>query len=104
LFGKEREDGAEMSTEPERCFLLFVSFDLLLRGGNTGGPKEENKGGEDRRKEGNPARWPLSKTGLLADTSRYGLQIQKKNGRTDPINRRQVEETNVMFGLFHICS
>jgi hypothetical protein len=41
--------------------------------------------GEERRTEGNPARWPLSKTGLLADTSRYGPQIQKKNGRTDPI-------------------
>jgi hypothetical protein len=104
LFGKKREEGAEMGTESERCFLLFVSFDLLLRGGNTGGLKEENTGGEERRKEGNPARWPLSKTGLLADTSRYGPQIQTKNGRTDPINRRQVEETNVMFGFFHICS
>jgi hypothetical protein len=64
-----------MGTESERCFLLFVSFDLLLRRGNTGGLKEENKGGEERRKEGNLARWPLSKTGLLADTSQYGLQI-----------------------------
>jgi LAS superfamily LD-carboxypeptidase LdcB len=73
-----------MGTESERCFLLFVSFDLLLHGGNTGGLKEENKGGEERRKEGNPARWPLSKTGLLADMSRYRPQIQKKNGGTDP--------------------
>jgi hypothetical protein len=84
LFGKKRDEGVEMGTELERCFLLFVWFDLLLRGGNTGGLKEENKGGAERRKEGNPARWPLSKTGLLADTSRYGPQIQKKNGRTDP--------------------
>jgi hypothetical protein len=57
--------------------------------------------GEERRTEGNPAWWPLSKTGLLADKSRYGPQIQKKKGRTDPINRRQVQETNVMFGFFH---
>jgi hypothetical protein len=69
LFGKKREEGAEMGMESERCFLLFVSFDLLLRGGNTGSLTEENKGGEERRKEGNPARWPLSKTGLLADMS-----------------------------------
>jgi hypothetical protein len=69
LFGKKREEGAEMGTELERCFLLFVSFDLLLPGGNTGSLKEENKGGEERRKEGNPARRPLSKTGLVADTS-----------------------------------
>jgi hypothetical protein len=39
--------------------------------------------GEERRTEGNPARWPLSKTGLLADTSRYGPQIQKNKGGTD---------------------
>jgi hypothetical protein len=39
--------------------------------------------GEERRTEGNPARWPLSKTGLLADTSRYGPQIQKIEGNTD---------------------
>jgi hypothetical protein len=58
-----------MGMESERCFLLFISFDLLLRGGNTGGLKEENKGGEERRKEGNLAQWPLSKTGLLADMS-----------------------------------
>jgi hypothetical protein len=89
LFGKEREEGAEMSTESERCFLLFVLFDSLLRGGNTGSLEQENKGGEERRKEGNPARWPLSKTGLLADTSRYGPQIQKKNGSTDPITEDQ---------------
>jgi hypothetical protein len=87
LFGKKREEGTEMGTESERCFLLFVSFDLLLRGGNTGGLKEENKGGEERRKEGNPAQWPLSKTGLLADTSRYGPQIQKKNRGTDPTTK-----------------
>jgi hypothetical protein len=43
--------------------------------------------GEERRTEGNPARWPLSNTGLLADTSRYGLQIEKKNMRTDPITK-----------------
>jgi hypothetical protein len=41
--------------------------------------------GEERRTEGNPARWPLSKTGLLADTSRYGPQIQKNKGGTDLI-------------------
>jgi hypothetical protein len=56
LCGKKREEGMEMGMELERCFLLFVLFDLLLRGGNTGGLKEENKGGEERRKEGNPAR------------------------------------------------
>jgi hypothetical protein len=39
--------------------------------------------GEERRTEGNPARWPLSKTGLLADTSRYGPQIQKIEGSID---------------------
>jgi hypothetical protein len=39
--------------------------------------------GEERRTEGSPARWPLSKTGLLADTSRYGPQIQKIEGSTD---------------------
>jgi hypothetical protein len=60
--------------------------------------------GEERRTEGNPARGPLSKTGLLADTSRYGLQIQNNNQRTDPINRRKVQETNVMFGFFYTCS
>jgi hypothetical protein len=69
LFGKKREEVMEMGTELERCLLLFVSFDLWLRGGNTGSLNEENKGGEERRKEGNLARWPLSKTGLLADTS-----------------------------------
>jgi hypothetical protein len=58
-----------MGIESERCFLLFVSFDLLLRGGNIGSLKEERKGGEERRKEGNLAQWPLSKIGLLADTS-----------------------------------
>jgi hypothetical protein len=84
LFGKKREEVTEMGMESERCFLLFISFDLLLHRGNTGGLKEENKGGEERRKEGNPAWWPLSKTGLLADTSRYGPQIQKKDGGTDP--------------------
>jgi hypothetical protein len=57
--------------------------------------------GEERKTEGNTALWPQSKTGLLADTSRYGPQIQKKNGRTEPINRRPVEETNVMFGVLH---
>jgi hypothetical protein len=41
--------------------------------------------GEERRTEGNPARWPLRKTGLLADTSRYGPQIQKNIGGTDLI-------------------
>jgi hypothetical protein len=40
--------------------------------------------GEERRTEGNPARWPLSETGLLADTSRYGPQIQMIEGSTDP--------------------
>jgi hypothetical protein len=40
--------------------------------------------GEERRIEGNLARWPLSRTGLLADTSRYGPQIQKIEGGTDP--------------------
>jgi hypothetical protein len=39
--------------------------------------------GEERRTEGNPARWPVSKTGLLADMSRYGPQIQKNKGGTD---------------------
>jgi hypothetical protein len=39
--------------------------------------------GEERRTEVSPARWPLSKTGLLADTSRYGLQIQKIERNTD---------------------
>jgi hypothetical protein len=39
--------------------------------------------GEERRTEGNPARWPLSKTGLLPDTSRYGPQIQTIEGSTD---------------------
>jgi hypothetical protein len=63
------------------CFL----FESLLRRGNTGGLKEENKDGEERRKEGNLVRWPLSKTGLLADMSQYGPQIQKKNGGTDSI-------------------
>jgi hypothetical protein len=53
LFGKKREEVAEMGTESERYFLLFVLFDLLLRGGNTGSLKEENKGREERRKEGN---------------------------------------------------
>jgi hypothetical protein len=86
LFGKKREEGVEMGMQLKRCFLLFVLLDSLLCGGNTGGLKEENKGGEERRKEGNPARWPLNKTGLLADTSRYGPQMQKKNGRTDPIS------------------
>jgi hypothetical protein len=60
--------------------------------------------GEERRTEGSLARWPLSRTGLLADTPRYGPQIQKKHGRTEPINRRQVKEANVMFGFFHTCS
>jgi hypothetical protein len=81
------------------CFVCFIALRRKYRRS-----KEENKGGEEWRKEGNPARWPLSKTGLLADTSRYGPQIQKKNGRTDPINRRIVEKTNVMFSLFYICS
>jgi hypothetical protein len=40
--------------------------------------------GEERRTEGNLARWPLSKTGLLADTARYGPQIEKIKGGTDP--------------------
>jgi hypothetical protein len=40
--------------------------------------------GEERMTEGNLARWPLSKTGLLADTSRYGPQIQKIKGGPDP--------------------
>jgi hypothetical protein len=40
-------------------------------------------GGEERRIEVNPVWWPLSKTGLLADTSRYGLQIQKIKGGID---------------------
>jgi hypothetical protein len=84
LFGKKRDEGAEMGIGLERCFPLFISFDLLLHRGNTGSLKQENKGGEERRKEGNPVRWPLSKTGLLADTLRYGPQIQKKNGGTDP--------------------
>jgi hypothetical protein len=39
--------------------------------------------GEVRRTEGNPARWPVSKTGLLADTSRNGPQIQKVERNTD---------------------
>jgi hypothetical protein len=39
--------------------------------------------GEGRRTEGSPAQWPLSKTGLLADTSRYGPQIQKIERNTD---------------------
>jgi hypothetical protein len=39
--------------------------------------------GEEMRTEGNPARWPLSKTGLLADMLRYGPQIQKNKGGTD---------------------
>jgi hypothetical protein len=40
--------------------------------------------GEERRIEGNPAWWPLSKTGLLADTSRYGPQIQTIEVITGP--------------------
>jgi hypothetical protein len=48
LFEKKREEGVEMGTELERCFFLFISFDLLLRRGNIGGLKEENKGGEER--------------------------------------------------------
>jgi hypothetical protein len=40
--------------------------------------------GEERRTEGSLSWWPLSKTGLLADTSRYGPQIQKIKGGTDP--------------------
>jgi hypothetical protein len=60
--------------------------------------------GEERRTEGNPARWPLSKTGLLADTSRYGPQIPKNNGWTDLSTEEKVEETNVMFGFLHTCS
>jgi hypothetical protein len=50
---KKREEGVEIGMELQRCFLLFVSFDLLLHGGNTGSLKQENKGGEERRKEGN---------------------------------------------------
>jgi hypothetical protein len=38
---------------------------------------------EERRTEGNPARWLVSKTGLLADTSRYGPQMQKNKEGTD---------------------
>jgi hypothetical protein len=86
--GEGRGCGDEYGVGEMLSFVCFL-FDSLLRGGNTGGLKEENKGGEERRKEGNPARWPLSKTGLLADTSRYGPQIQKKNGRTDPITEDQ---------------
>jgi hypothetical protein len=41
--------------------------------------------GEERRTEGNLVRWPLSKTGLLANTSRYGPHIQKDKGGTDLI-------------------
>jgi hypothetical protein len=55
LFGKKREEVAEMGMESERCFLLFVSSDLLLHRGNIGSLKEENKGREERRKEGNLA-------------------------------------------------
>jgi hypothetical protein len=55
LFGKKREEGMEMGMELERCFLLFISVDLILRRGNTVGLKEENKGREERRKEGKPA-------------------------------------------------
>jgi hypothetical protein len=39
--------------------------------------------GEQTNTHANPARRPLSKTGLLADTSRYGPQIQKIKGSTD---------------------
>jgi hypothetical protein len=40
--------------------------------------------GEERRIEGSLPWWPLSKTGLLADMSRYGPWILKKNGQIDP--------------------
>jgi hypothetical protein len=62
------------------CFVWFIASWRKYRWS-----KEENKGREERRKEGNPARWPLSNTGLLADMSWSGPQIQKKNGRTNPI-------------------
>jgi hypothetical protein len=38
--------------ELERCFLLFVSFDLLLCGGNTGGLKKKIRAGKRGGKRG----------------------------------------------------
>jgi hypothetical protein len=38
--------------ELERCFLLFVSFDLLLSGGNTGGLTKKIRAGKRGGKRG----------------------------------------------------
>jgi hypothetical protein len=74
--GGERgvESGAEVAQR--RYNLSFVAEEIKAE-------KCVTMEGEERRTEGNPARWPLSKTGLLADTSQYGPQIQKNKGRTD---------------------
>jgi hypothetical protein len=50
----KREEGVELGMELERCFLLFVSFDLLLCGGNTGGLMRKIRVG---KRGGNRATW-----------------------------------------------
>jgi hypothetical protein len=67
--------GAEVAQQ--RYNLSFVAEEIKAE-------KWVTMEGEERRTEGNPARWPLSKTGLFADTSRYGPQIQKIKGGIDP--------------------